>query len=159
MKITTTILMVMLFILGTNAQEIKLKGSHGGDIINLTDFSLEMVKENYICPLHQEISGQENDTCIKCNGSLKKVQKIKFYLLDNNLNAPDISNLEGRVRVVLKDETASSRKIRIDNDVMWIPLGNAGFNNYQYAVVKIRLNNKNYEGIFGHPIIHNGHHH
>lgn len=142
-----------------NAQELKQKGPHGGDVYPLDDFQIEMVKKHFTCLSHPKIIGQENDICTKCEASLERESKIEFYFLNENFNELDTSNLKGRVRIVFNDETETSKKIRISEDVIWVPLGNEGYNSFQQAIVNVELNNKKYKATFGHPMIHKGHHH
>ncbi len=159
MKKLNIILTFTLCFMSIYAQELKQKGPHGGDVYSLDDFQIEMVKEHFACLSHPEIIGQKNKTCIKCEASLVREKKIEFYLLNENFNQLDTSNLKGRIRIVFNDETETSKKIRISEDVIWAPLGNEGYNSFQQAIVNIELNNKKYKAIFGQPIIHKGHHH
>ncbi len=156
------VLFIVAFLIGSisiYAQQLSKKGPHGGDIFPLDDFQIEMVKEIYRCSLHPEIVRDKNDICIKGEGNLERDKKIEFYLLNEGFKELEVSNLEGRVRIVFKDGTATSKKIRIDNNVIWIPLGNNGYNEFQQAIIKIKINNKKYKATFGHSIIHKGHHH
>ena len=118
-----------------------------------------MVKDIYRCLLHPEIVRGKNDICIKGGANLEREKKIEFYLLNEDFKELEVSNLEGRVRIVFKDGTATSKKIRIDDNVIWIPLGNNGHDEFQQDDVNIKLNNKKYTATFGHSIIHKGHHH
>ncbi len=156
------VLFIVAFLIGSisiYAQQLSKKGPHEGDIFSLDDFHIEMVKEIYRCLLHPEIVREKNDICIKDGAKLERDKKIEFYLLNEDFKELELSNLEGRVRIVFKDGTATSKKIRIDNNVIWIPLSNNGHNEFQQAIVKIKLNDEKYTATFGHPIIHKGHHH
>jgi len=118
-----------------------------------------MVIESYSCLSHPELIAYKNGVCKKCKANLERNKKIEFYLFDEGFNVLDTSNLEGRVRVIFKDETAVSKKIRLGRNVFWIPLGENGLNNYQQAAVKLSFNSKTYKATFGQPIVHKGHQH
>lgn len=159
MKKRNIIIGFIICTLGLQAQEAKHIGPHGGEIIQLDDFQIEMVKENYRCLFHPEISGKKTDLCSQDGKNLERVKKIEFYLLDKNLKQLDVSHLEGRVIIFFNDETQSSKKIRINDKIIWVPLGNNGHSNYQQALIKFQLYDKKYKAVFGNPIIHKGHHH
>lgn len=142
------------------AQELNQIGPHGGEVIPLNDFQIEMVKDCFKCLVHPKVIGKKDDICSKCEGVLEREKKIEFYLLDKNFNElVNTSNIAGRVRIVFKDETASSKKIRISNSVIWVSLGNHGYRNYQQAILTLKFNNKKYKVTFGDPLGHKGHHH
>lgn len=159
MKTKVLVLAFMLFLVAITAQEKTQKGPHGGDLMSVNDVQIEMVFESYSCLFHQEMVGDKNEFCKICSSKFERTKKVKFYLLDNNLNKIDGVNVKGKVRIVFKDETESSKKIRVVDNIIWIPLGYNGLSNYQQAIVNLKINNKEYKATFGHPIIHQGHHH
>lgn len=84
---------------------------------------------------------------------------MEFYLFDQNLNELGISNVEGRVIIAFNDETQRSKKIRVNDNVIWISLSNHAYSNFQQVIIKLQLNNKKFQASFGEPIVHIGHHH
>ena len=159
MKKLTTVIVFIIYSISNYGQETIEKESHGGEIISLNHFQIEMVKASYKCLFHPEIDGNKNSICSICESNLEREKKIKFYLLNKNFKELDISDIEGRVIIVFKDETQSSKKIRKGNGFIWVPFGNNAYGNFQQAILKIKVNNKKYKVTFGHPVIHKGHHH
>ncbi len=159
-KIIGTIALIVCFI-NVYGQEKNKKGPHGGSIVSLGEFNMEMVREGFSCLSHPEIKSIKKDVCSKCDKSLEKDKKIEFYLLDNNYKELDISNLEGkvRVRIVFKDETAVSKKAKLTDKSFWIPLRKNGLSNFQQAIVRINYKSKKYIATYGDPIVHHGGHH
>jgi len=137
MKKITILLAITVFSMGSYAQDKKLKGPHGGEVISLDDIQIEMTKVTH----------------------LEKEKRLEFYLFDPYFNELGVSNIEGRVIVAFNDETQRSKKIRIDGNVLWIALSNHTYSNFQQVIIKIKLNNKKFKASFGEPIIHMGHHH
>ena len=153
---------LLLFLLNTTlpfSQNTKSVGPHGGEIVRVQGFQIEMIKENYRCAIHSEILGKKNDLCTKGGEKLVRDKKIEFLLFDEGFKKIDISHMEGIIRVIFKDETASTKKIRIAEERIWVLFGDNSYNNYQQAVVILKFNNNKYKAVFGEPIVHKGHHH
>ena len=86
-------------------------------------------------------------------------KKLIFYLFDRDSKVLDVSTVKGRVMVGYKDETQSSKKIRTENDYMWIPLGKNNLENIQYARIKVKFDSTKMDVLFGEKIENHGHHH
>lgn len=154
--------MVFVFMLSmviVSAQKNIQEGPHKGDLMSLGDIQIEMVKESYSCAIHQNKGGNNNKVCEICASKFERNKKVVFYFFDNSLRPINVANVKGRVRIVFKDGTETSKKIRVTDTFIWIPLGYNGLDNYLQAFVKLKFNKKEYKVTFGHPIVHNGHHH
>ena len=130
--------------------------SYEDNSVDFIYFEIKMDINSFTCSSHQSVTGYEKDKCTICGKDLVRDKKLKIYALNNSV---DLSKIKGRVIVVFKDGTQISRKLQFNNDFGWIKLGDNAYNNYNNANLKLKYNNKQYQAIFGEPIIHSGHHH
>lgn len=130
--------------------------SNEANSVDFIDFEIKMVINSYTCSSHQSVTGYEKDKCTICGKDLVRDKKLKIYALNKSI---DLTKIKGRVIVVFNDGTQISRKLQFNKDFGWIKLGDNAYNTYNNANLKLKYNNKQYQAIFGEPIIHSGHHH